>query len=107
MPYFVKSQGASPLKRGPFETKDEADRKRDELRINGLYEGQELYVEYQPFTEPERRTPFKPHRKKVRPRGSRSSSRRGGRSSGGGSSPKPRQKRRGKRRPSRRSGRRS
>src|ERR1700676_670836 len=106
MPYFVKSKGVSPLKRGPFETKDEADRKRDELQMNALYAGQEICVEYEPGTEPLRRTPFKPFRKKVRPRRSRSSSRSGGRSTGG-SSPKPRQKRRGKRRPSRRSGRRS
>jgi uncharacterized membrane protein YgcG len=108
MPYFVNSRGPAVLKRGPYETEDEANRKRDELRMDSLYEGQEIFVEYQALTESrQRQTPSKPFRKKSRPRGSRSSSRGGGRSSGGGGSVTPGQKRRSKRRPGRRSSRRS
>lgn len=105
MPYFVKSRGPAVLKRGPCETEDEAKRERERLLLDTLYAGQEIYVEYQPFSEPERKTLLRPHRKKLRSRG-RSSSRAGERSSGGGGSPKMRHKRRHKRQPNRRSGRR-
>lgn len=43
MPYFVKSLGPVVLERGPYETEDEANRKRDELPMDALYAGQELY----------------------------------------------------------------
>jgi hypothetical protein len=104
MPHFVKSRGPVVLKRGPYETEDEANRTRDELRLDALYAGQEIYVEYQAFIEPERRTPRKPGRQKLHHRG-RSGSRGGGRTTSDGSS-KLRQKRRDKRRPTKRSGRR-
>jgi hypothetical protein len=37
MSYFVKSHGPAVLKRGPFDTEEAANRKRDELRLYPLY----------------------------------------------------------------------
>jgi hypothetical protein len=101
MPYFVKSRGPEVLNRGPFETYREANAKRDELEQEPLYSGQEMYVEYVPYVEPERRPPL--GRRKHRSRG-RSGSRVSGRSSssGGSSTRAVRRKKRRTRRAGRR-----
>jgi len=81
MPYVVKSRGPAVLNRGPFETYRDANAKRDELQQEPLYAGQEIYVEYVAYVEPERRHgPLDPRRRKYRSRG-RSGSRAGRRSS--------------------------
>jgi hypothetical protein len=86
MPYFVKSRGPAVLNRGPFETYREANATRDELQQEPLYAGQEIYVEYVPYAEPERSpAPCDPPRRKYRSR-SRSGSRVGGRSASSGGS---------------------
>lgn len=78
MPYVVKSRGPAVLNRGPFETYREANAKRDELQQEPSYAGQEIYVEYVAYVEPERRHgPLDPRRRKYRSRG-RSGSRAGG-----------------------------
>ena len=85
MSYFVKSRGPAVLNRGPFETYREANAKRDELQQEPLYAGQEIYVEYLPYVEPQRRPPLGPRRRKQPSRG-RSGSRVRGRSSSRGGS---------------------
>lgn len=86
MPYFVKSRGPAVLNRGPFETYRQANARRDELQQEPLYVGQEIYVEYVPYAEPERRHPPLDTRRKKYRSGTRSGSREGGRSSTGGGS---------------------
>ena len=44
MLYFVKSHGPAVLKRGPFETKEEANKKRDELKQDPIYKDQAIFV---------------------------------------------------------------
>lgn len=55
LPYFVKGRGPAVLKHGPFETYEEANAERDELELEPLYAGQEIYVEYVADVAPERR----------------------------------------------------
>jgi uncharacterized membrane protein YgcG len=105
LPYFVKGRGPAVLKYGPFGKYEEANAERDELELDPLYAGQEIYVEYVADVAPERRhAPLNTRRRKYRSRG-RAGSRGGGRSSSSGGSSIGvgwRKKRRKKRRASRR-----
>lgn len=98
MLYFVKSHGPAVLKRGPFETKEEANKKRDELKQDPMYKDQAIFVvEEQSDVQLERvLIPSRRRGPKQKPRDrGRSDSR------GGGSSAKAPNKR-PKQRPSRR-----
>ena len=105
MPYFVKGRGPAVLNHGPFETYEKANAERDELELDPLYAGQEIYVEYVADVASERRhASLDPKRRKYRSRG-RAGSRGGRRSSSSGGSTTGagrRKKRRTKRRASRR-----
>lgn len=105
MPYFVRGRGPAVLEHGPFETYQKANAQRDELELDPLYAGQEIYVEYVADVAPERRrAPLDRGRRKYRSR-DRAGSRGGGRSSssrGSSTAVGRRKKRRTKRRASRR-----
>lgn len=69
MPYFVKTNGPVVAKRGPYETVEEANSAREGLALDALYQGQNIFVEFEtgvPFTPPRTRL-FRPPRPKRRP----------------------------------------
>jgi len=86
MPFFVKSNGPVVLRRGPFNTEQEANSFVADKTNDPLYQGHEFIVELESLepARPRLGAP-RPARKKSRPRG-RSGGRGSGRSSGDRSS---------------------